>query len=140
LILVGLVLVFFVLFARYRRVGPSLAALTPALLAGGCAVGILAICGVKLNLLHAMSILLVLSMGVDFGVFLVESDRDDGNLAPALLSILVSGLVTVLSFGLLAMSAQPALSAIGQITALGMLFAILLSPIALVLLSRGGKR
>jgi predicted exporter len=140
MVLVGLVLVFLVLFFRYRKLRPSLAAFMPAILAAGCAMAILAIFGVKLNLLHVMSSILVLSMGVDFGVFMVESARDNNNIGPALISILMSGIMAVLSFGLLAMSAQPALTAIGQIAALGMFFAIVLSPIALIVLNLRGDK
>lgn len=137
LVIFGLILISIILLVRYKGIGPMLASLIPAILAGGCAIAILAICGVKLNLLHVMALLLVLSMSVDFGVFLVESARGEGHLDPALLSILVASLTTALSFGLLAMSAQPALAAIGQVVALGMVLSLVLAPIALILLALG---
>jgi predicted exporter len=52
----------------------------------------------------------------------------DGHADPdTLASLLLANLTTVLSFGLIAMSAIPALSAIGRVVAPGALLALLLS-------------
>jgi len=77
-------------------------------------------------------------MGVDYGVFLAESRDDPGGLAATLLSVLVACLSTVLAFGLLAMSASPALRALGLTVGLGVLLSLVLAPAAMLL--GGGKR
>ena len=109
----------------------------PALLAGGAALGVIAAMGTPLNLLHVVSLLLVLSMGVDYGVFLAESHGEPKEEAATLLSLVIACLSTVCAFGLLGMSDNPALQAIGHTTGLGVCFSLVLAPTTLVLL---GKR
>jgi len=93
--------------------------------------------GVSLGLLHVVALLLVLSMGVDYGVFLAETRADPGGFAATVLSVLIACLSTVLAFGLLAMSASPALRAIGLTVGLGVLLSLVLAPAALLI---GGRR
>ncbi len=137
LVLFGLLGVFALVLLRYRRLGLALAAFAPAVLAAGATVGLLAIFGVELGLLHVVALLLVLSMGVDYGVFLAESRDDPGGFAATLLSVLIACLSTVLAFGLLAMSASPALRALGITVGLGVLLSLVLAPAAMLL---GGER
>jgi predicted exporter len=130
---IGLLAVLLIVFLRYRRVSLALAAFLPALLAAGTTVAILALAGFALNLLHVVSLLLVLSMGVDYGVFLVESRTHPQEVAATVLSLLACCISTVLAFGLLAMSSNPALRAIGLTTGLGVLASLVLAPMALIL-------
>jgi len=92
-----------------------------------------------LTLLHVVALLLVLSMGVDYGVFVVESARlgrvgDDFH--ATLAGLLVACASTLLSFGMLALSAQPALRAMGVTVALGVGASLLFAPAARLLLKR----
>jgi len=133
LVLVGLFLVAVVLLLRYRAVRPAFAAFLPAVLAAGTSLAVLALCGVRPHLLHLASTLLVLSIGVDFGVFLVEHRNSDRAFAASLRAITVAAGTTVLSFGALAISSQPALRAIGATAGVGVLLALLFAPAGLVL-------
>jgi predicted exporter len=90
-----------------------------------------------IGLLHVVALLLVLSMGVDYGVFLAETRDDPEGFAATVLSVLIACLSTVLAFGLLAMSASPALRAIGLTVGLGVLLSLVLAPAALLI---GGRR
>lgn len=133
---VGLCGVFLVMGLRYRRLGAVAAAFVPAALAAAGAAGLLALCGVGLNLMHVVGFLLVLSVGADYGVFLVEHRVDEHTVAAAAaaratgqtgVALIMACLSTVLSFGLLAMSAVPALASVGQAVALGVVLAFLLA-------------
>ena len=142
---VGLFAVFLLVFVRYRRPGLSLAAFAPALVAAGATLGVLGLLGLEANLLHVVTLLLVLSMGVDYGVFMVEAElhareggAEDG---PAtIVSLLTACLSTVASFGVLAMSANPALRAMGLTAAIGVLLSLLLAPTAWILVRRPDRR
>ncbi len=134
LVLVGLVLVVLLVVVRYRSVRLGLAAVLPAVLASVLTLAVLSLAGVAINLMHFIGLLLVLSMGEDYGVFLVESRDDPAELGVTMLGVIVAMLTTVLSFGLLALSVNPALRAIGTTAGLGILLATLLAPAALVLL------
>ena len=133
LVVVGLVAVLAMVWIRYRRFGVAVAAFAPAVLAAATALAIVAATGAAIGILHVVALLLVLSMGVDYGVFLAESRRDPGGFEATVLSVLLACLSTVLAFGLLAMSASPALQAIGQVVGLGVLLSLVLAPAALVL-------
>jgi predicted exporter len=136
----GLVVVFLIVHARYRRLRLSLAAFLPSVLAAAATVSLLALAGVSLNLLHLIGVLLMLSMGVDYGVFVVESRDHPEELGATLLSLVVAMLTTVLSFGLLAMSHNPALRALGLTSGVGVLLSMLFAPTALVLLGAVKER
>ncbi len=138
LIGVGLLAVYALIFARYRRVGRSLAAFVPAVLAAATTLAALGIAGIEANLLHLLGLLLVLSMGADYAIFMAETEEHPEMVPATLLSIVLACIATVLSFGMLAISANPALRAIGLSTGLGMFFSLLFAPLANLLL--GGRR
>ena len=134
----GLLAVLLLVFLRYRRIGPTLAAFLPALLAAGATLGLLGVLGMQATLLHVVALLLVLSMGVDYGVFMVEAEAHGSGPATAV-SLVVACLSTMASFGVLATSTNPALSAMGLTAAVGVIASLLLAPTAWLLLVRRGQ-
>jgi predicted exporter len=134
MIAVGLVVVFLIVHLRYRRVRLSLAAFLPAVLAVATTLALLALFGTPLNLMHLVGVLMVLSMGADYAIFVVESRDHPEELGATLVSLIVAMLSTVLSFGLLGMSRNPALAALGITAGLGTLLSVVFAPAALVLL------
>jgi predicted exporter len=138
LIALGVGLIALLLGARYRSVKRTVAALVPAALASVTTVGILGLLGVKMNLFGLVALLMILSMGVDYGVFLVEvflveSESETREQSATLLGLLVACLSTVLGFGLLAISSHPAMQLIGLTSAIGVLLSLMLAPIGVAL-------
>lgn len=134
----GLLAVFALLALRHRSLRRALAAFAPAVLASGTTAAILALQGIPLHLLHLVGLLLVASMGVDYGVFLAEESkaaRDDEHTA-TIVGLTIACLSTMGSFGLLATSSNPALSAVGLTTAIGVALSWVLAPTTSVLLTR----
>lgn len=131
-IFVGSALVILALAIRYRRWRPTLAAFLPSLLVAMTTLTIFATCGVETNLLHLVSLIMVMGMGVDYGIFMVDSVGSATDIGATMLSLLVSCLTTVFVFGTLALSAHPALRAIGITSGLGILLSFLYAPVALV--------
>jgi len=140
LISVGLLAVLALVLTRYRRLRPTLSAYVPACLAAATTLAILGLLGGPVHILHVVSLLLVLSMGVDYGVFLTEAAQARGDsrreTAAALLSIVFACISTVLAFGLLGMSSYPALEAIGTTVGLGVILSFVCAPVSLVLARR----
>jgi len=128
---VGSLLVIAVLLLRYRRLRPALAAFLPSLLTASLVLSLLACFGVKANLLHAVSLVMVMGMGVDYGIFVVDTAHDPRALGATLLSLLLSCLTTVFVFGTLALSSHPALRAMGVTTSLGIALSLVLAPVTL---------
>ncbi|MDE2148048.1 MAG: transporter, partial [Burkholderiales bacterium] len=123
-----------VLMAATLRSGQRLLAVCqPLALAVLLTMGALAALGVKLGILHLVGLLLVVAVGSNYALFFdLLRQRQRAGAAPqaeadTLASLLLANLTTVLSFGLLALSAIPALSAIGRVVAPGALLALLLS-------------
>jgi predicted exporter len=129
----GLVVIVGVLAIRYRRPALVAAALVPAVLAAAATLGILAHAGVQLQLLHLVACMLVLAMGVDYGVFLVETQHVRAGRGTAAAGVAIACATTVLAFGVLGTSSNPALAALGITTALGVALAALGAPLSLVL-------
>jgi predicted exporter len=138
--LVGGALVVLLLALRYRAWRPVLASALPSALVALILLATLAIAGVPINLLHVMSLIMVTGMGVDYGVFLVDASGRREAIGATMLSLLISCLTTVLVFGTLAVSSQPALRAIGVTTGLGILLSYAFAPVTLVAAGLGGGR
>lgn len=100
---------------------PAAAALllTPALLA---------VVGLPFTFFSAMGMVLLLSLGMDYGLFCAEAE---GNHDPVtLLATWLTTLTTVLSFGLLAFSKVPAVQSFGAVLLVGVTLAAILAPLA----------
>jgi len=114
-VLVSYLTVYALLYPRYRRA--SWRVLAPTALASLAALSALAIAGQGLQLFHLLAFMLLLGIGVDYGIFLQEPDSQrDGT---AWLAVGISAVSTLLSFGLLGLSQTPALRAFGLIMAIG---------------------
>lgn len=133
-IAIGSVLVMAVLWLRYRRLRPTLAASAPSLLMAVLVLSIFALAGVRVNLLHVVSLILVMGMGVDYGIFLVDGARSHASAGATMLSLLLSCLTTLFVFGTLSLSSHDALRAMGLTTGAGILLCFALAPLSLVLL------
>ncbi len=137
LLAAGMVFVLGTLYLRYRSLRVSLAATAPAILATIATVACLGWVHAPLTILNAVALSLVLSMGVDYGIFAVEGRGSPQDSARALVSIATATTTTLLSFGLLAASASPALASLGVTITLGMLFSLLFSPVTVLMLADG---
>jgi predicted exporter len=133
LVIAGLGAVLVLVWVRYRRIRPTLAAFLPAVLAGAATLAVLSLLGQTLHLLHVTALILVLSIGADYGIFLAESRNHPEAIGATALSILVACVTTVLAFGLLALSSSPVLQSIGGTIGVGVILALVLAPAALVL-------
>lgn len=116
-----------VLAALWRRFGrKAWRALLPTALASLLTLAMLALFGQPLQLFNVLALLLILGMGVDYGIFLQEQPDPDAG-AP-FLSVTLGAACTLLSFGLLALSHTPALRAFGLTMLLGIGLSWLLAP------------
>ncbi len=127
LIAFGYGLILLQLIRRYgwRR---GAAVMLPTALAALLTIAGLGWFGEQLNLFHLLALLLVLGIGVDYALFLVEAGD---HTAATMLTILLSALSTELSFGLLALSDTAAVRAFGLTVFIGVAGSMLLAPLVL---------
>ena len=115
---------------RLRRIAQPVAAAVLIVLA------VLSASGVALGILHLVGLLLTVAIGSNYALFFDQiRDQQEHRLPGSpvtidndtLASLALANLTAVISFGLLAMSSIPALFAIGQVVAPGILLSLLLS-------------
>lgn len=141
----GLLVIFVVLLARYRNWFLAFAAFMPAAVACVATLGLLGWSGASINILHIVALLLVLGIGVDYGVFVVEPflnpNRPSSGLSTdhraVFLSIATACLTTTLSFGLLAVSDYAPLRSMGSALMVGVPLSLLLAPLSSWIAAKG---
>lgn len=120
-------------------VGQSLSIMVAPVVSIGMALAVVAYLGEPLNLFHILGLIIVLGMGADYSVFLLESKRllaegkaEITSLRATLIAITLSALTSCLSFGLLSLSATAAVHAFGISILIGIATALLISPLMLL--------
>ena len=111
---------------RYRPAQAWRVMLAPAL-AAWFTLGLLGYANVDINLFHVLALLLVLGVGIDYSIFFAESHAHRDT---TMLAVILSTATTLLSFGLLALSATAAIRSFGIVVSIGMVCALLFSPLA----------
>lgn len=120
----GVVVLMAVALRQGRRL---LSVCLPLALAVVLTLGLLVAAAVPLGILHLVGLLLVVAVGSNYALFFDQWHRSGAVDTEALASLVLANGTTVLSFGLIATSGIPALSAIGQVVAPGALLALVLS-------------
>ncbi|WP_137937805.1 MMPL family transporter [Chitinivorax sp. B] len=116
--------VLLVLWPRYRT--RAFRILLPTLIASLVVLAWLGWSGTPLQLFHVLALLMILCMGEDYGIFMQEHpDPQDRH---AWLAVSLSAASTLLSFGLLGLSATPALKAFGMTLLIGISTVWLIAP------------
>ncbi len=121
-----------ILWLGLRSARRTLLVLLPGLIAVIIDVALLRMTGELLSLFHLVSLLLVVGISIDYGLFFSRGDADAGMRGRTFHGLTVCVLSTVSVFGILATSRLPVLNAIGTIVALG----VALSFLAAMLLAR----
>jgi len=125
LLVAGHVVVWAAMALRFGRAAWR-AWLPTALASLGC-LAVLGWLGEPFQLFNLLALMLLLGMGVDYGIFLLEHQGEDQG--HAWLAVLLGAISTGLSFGLLALSATPALRAFGLTLLTGLVLVCLLAPL-----------
>jgi len=123
LLLLGHVLVLAALWLRFGR--KAWRAWMPTVLASLVVVGVLTAFGAPWQLFNVLALMLLLGVGIDYGIFLQEHEDDPH----AWLAVVIGAGSTWLSFGLLGLSATPALKAFGLTLMLGLPLVLVLAPL-----------
>lgn len=88
-------------------------------------LAVLGFFGTALTLFHALALILVFGIGVDYSLFFAESKQQGQGV---MMAVFMSATSTMLAFGLLAFSNTPAIHFFGLTLLIGISFTFLLSP------------
>ena len=123
-VLAGYGVVFCLLLPRYRR--NTWRVLAPAAAASIATLALLGFAAQNLQLFHVLALMLLLGVGVDYGIFMHE--HPDRRERTPWLAVGLSAANTILSFGLLGLSQTPALRAFGLTMLIGTALVWLIVP------------
>lgn len=126
LLLLAYVAILPLLWIYFRRKRALLLILVP-LIATVTTLALLSFSGVAINLFHLFGCYLILGLGMDYGIFSYTQGPQDPVTQRA---IFLSAVSSSLSFGLLALSSTPMVSAFGITLFLGCCFNWLYAPVA----------
>ena len=112
------VAVLVLLVLLFRRPDRVLLAALPVLTGLLAMFGTMAWLGQELNLFNVIASILIIGLGVDYGIFMVCHGQQEEDLDSAK-AIIVSGLTTLVGFGALVLAVHPALHSIGVTVLLG---------------------
>jgi predicted exporter len=138
-ITIGSVLVLLILLVRYRNIRRAILAFLPPGIAALATLGLFGLIGTPVSIVSAISLIVVLGMGVDYGIFAVDTAAHHDRAGITMAGLMISCLTSLFVFGLLSFASQPVLRSIGLTTGIGVLLAFIFSPVALVLSSRVGE-
>lgn len=119
----GVLLLFAVLTVRFKK--NAWRATAPSVAGILAAFALLGWLGIPTTLFTALAAVLLLGLGIDYGVFLTGSPNDGRTGA----AVFFCGITTMLAFGLLVFSSTPALSSFGLVVLSGELVIWLLTPL-----------
>ena len=125
--LLGALGVLLLMAITLRSLPRLLAVCQPLLMAVLITMGVLALLGVQLGILHLVGLLLVVAVGSNYALFFDMVQQQGAPDEDTLASLLLANMTTVLSFALIAISEIPALSAVGRVVAPGTLLSLLLA-------------
>lgn len=123
LLVLGHGLVLTALWLRFGR--KAWRAWLPTVLASVAVVLVMALWGQPWQLFNVLALMLLLGVGIDYGIFLQEHEDDPH----AWLAVVIGAGSTWLSFGLLGLSSTPALRAFGVTLMLGLPLVLVLAPL-----------
>ncbi len=117
-IVLALIFVALILLALLRNLYQVLLALLPVAAGLLSMFGIMGALGLSFNLFNLVAAILIIGLGVDYGIFMVYR-LFRGSDAATERAVLVSGLTTLAGFGVLILARHPALNSIGLTVLLG---------------------
>ncbi len=111
------------LLLLFRRLPEVLLALLPVLTGLLVMFGGMGWLGLEMNLFNVVASILIIGLGVDYGIFMVCHGQQEEDLASSR-AILISGMTTLVGFGALVLAKHPALHSIGLTVLLGISAAV----------------
>ncbi|MDD5104309.1 MAG: MMPL family transporter [Desulfuromonadaceae bacterium] len=124
-ILIGIVMVLFLLISHFNTPTGIFYSLFPVASGAIAMLGLMAICGMRLNFMNVMVLVTILGMGSDYGLHIAHRVRNcreeeyKDRFIQSGRAVLLSGLTTIAGFGSLAFTDYGALASIGWATNFG---------------------
>ncbi len=144
-VLLATALVVVILLIFFRSLKKTIMALLPTALALTTTAGLMGYLGISINLINFIIIPILIGIGLDDGIHIIDRFRETGDIGQTLTStgrsILLTTLTTCLGFGSLALAQYHVLSSMGMLTIIGVSSCFIYSVVTLsALLQLRGSR
>lgn len=143
LLLLSIAIIFIILIIAFRNLIFAFTSLLPSISALIGCLGITVITTGAFNIMHLVSSILLLGIGVDYGIFITNSFKDGSSeeeLNMTFQSIFISALTTLAGFGVLSFSRNYSIFSIGSSMFIGIVFSFITAYLALPFILKNYKK
>ena len=132
LIIISLILVFVILLIAYGRIELTVITMIPIIISWIWTVGIMGIAGIEFNIFNVIIMTFIFGLGIDYSIFimrglLMQYKYGNSNIKSYKISVILSGITTLLGIGVLIFAQHPALRSIATMSIIGILSVILIT-------------
>ncbi len=136
LVMISLSLVFVILLIAYGRIELTLITMIPIFISWVWVVGIMAILGISFNIFNIIILTFIFGLGIDYSIFVMRGllqqyKYGHEDISSYKVSIIISGITTLLGIGVLIFARHPALQSIATMSIIG-IFSVILLTLALL--------
>ncbi len=132
--LITSILVFVILWITYGRIELTFIAFLPMMLSWIWILGLMAMLGIKFNIINIIVSTLIFGLGDDYSIFIMDGLLQEyrtgtKNLSSFKSSILLSAVTTIVGLGVLIFARHPALRSIAAISVVGILCVVVMAQV-----------
>ncbi|MBS4012509.1 MAG: MMPL family transporter [Bacteroidetes bacterium] len=132
LVVLSMSLIFLILLISYGRIEIAIISFIPIALSWIWTIGLMGLFGIKFNIFNIIVTTFVFGLGVDYSIFIVSGliaryKYGNVSLQPYKMSVLLSAITTITSFGVLFFAQHPVLKSIAIVSIIGISSVILIT-------------
>lgn len=132
LIIVSISFVFIILLLAYGRIELTIITMIPMIFSWIWTVGIMGLFGIEFNIFNVIILTFIFGLGIDYSIFimrglLIEYKYGVHDISSYKVSVILSGITTLLGIGVLIFAVHPALRSIATMSIIGILSVIFIT-------------
>lgn len=132
LIVISLLIVFTILLLSYGRIELTIITMIPIFFSWVWVVGIMAVFGISFNIFNVIILTFIFGLGIDYSIFIIrgllqEHKYGHEDISSYKVSVILSGITTLLGIGVLIFAKHPALQSIAAMSIIGILSVIFIT-------------
>ena len=132
LVIISISFVFVILLIAYGRIELTIITMIPMIFSWIWTVGIMGILGIEFNIFNVIILTFIFGLGIDYSIFimrglLMEYKYGIHDISSYKVSVILSGITTLLGIGVLIFAAHPALRSIATMSIIGILSVIFIT-------------
>ena len=132
LVIISISFVFVILLLAYGRIELTIITMIPMIFSWIWTVGIMGLLGINFNIFNVIILTFIFGLGIDYSIFimrglLMEYKYGIHDISSYKVSVILSGITTLLGIGVLIFAAHPALRSIATMSIIGILSVIFIT-------------